>query len=205
MKKLTIALVAAVAVLAVASHAMAESDANSQLKQTLVSQIDGNADASPEVKAFVKETLLPLCTNPVFVAAIQAQNAKGMTLDDIKKIDQAWADAEEELPIQKELLNNPCAAEIRSIASSKPAIAETFVMDNQGANVGQNELTSDYWQGDEPKWQNSYKEGQGGVDIAKNKLDKSSSRTMQQISLPVCDENGKVIGAVTFGLAVDSI
>ncbi|NLS93339.1 MAG: hypothetical protein GXX96_14375 [Planctomycetaceae bacterium] len=78
-------------------------------------------------------------------------------------------------------------------------------MDNQGANVGQNQLTSDYWQGDEPKWQNSCKDGKGGIDVGENKLDKSSNRTMQHISLPIIDENGRAIGAVTYGLAVDSI
>ncbi len=195
----------ALAVLGIASQALAESDAVSQLKQKLATEIDASADASPEVKAFAKETLLPLCNNPAFVAAVQAQNARHLTLDEIKKTDQAWADAEEELPVQKELTHNACADEIRSVSSAKPAICETFVMDNQGANVGQNELTSDYWQGDEPKWQNSYKGGRGGVDIAKNKLDKSSNRTMQQISLPVIDENGQVIGAVTYGIAVDSL
>src|SRR3546814_5525775 len=30
---------------------------------------------------------------------------------------------------------------------------EIFVMDNRGLNVGQSEVTSDYWQGDEAKFQ----------------------------------------------------
>ena len=189
----------------VAVTAGAESEAVVQLKQKLTAEIHASPDASPKVKAFISEELVPLCTNPVFVEAVQAQNAKGMTLDAIKATDKAWAEAEEELPIHAELLSNKCAEEIRKITSSITAIAETFVMDNQGANVGQNELTSDCWQGDEPKWQNSYKNGQGGVDIGKNKLDRSSNRTMQQVSLPIISEDGQVIGAVTYGLSIDGI
>ncbi len=63
----------------------------------------------------------------------------------------------------------------------------------------------DRHQGDEPKWQNSYKDGQGGVDIGKNKLDRSSNRTMQQVSLPIISDDGQVIGVVTFGLSTDAI
>lgn len=205
MKNLNAIALVPVVVLAVLTQARAEDDALAQLKQKLVAEIDASADASADVKAFVKQTLLPLCSNPVFVAAVRDQNSQGISLDEIKKQDEAWINAEEELPIHEQVLSNPCADELRKIISVNPAIAEAFVMDNQGANVGQNDLTSDYWQGDEAKWQNSYKEGQGGVDIGKNKLDRSTNRTMQQVSLPICDENGQVVGAVTFGVAIDSI
>ena len=204
-KNLNVLAVVSAVLLAVGSSARAESDAVSQLKQKLATEIDASADASEAVKTFAKETLLPLCTNPVFVATVREQNSRGLTLDDIKKADEAWINAEEELPIHGELMGNKCADELRKVASANPAIAEAFVMDNQGANVGLNGLTSDYWQGDEAKWQNSYKEGQGGVDVGQNKLDRSSNQTMQQVSLPIVDENGQVIGAVTYGLAIDRI
>ena len=35
--------------------------------------------------------------------------------------------------------------------------------DNKGLNVGQSDVTSDYWQGDEAKWKKSYKMGAGAV------------------------------------------
>jgi uncharacterized phage infection (PIP) family protein YhgE len=37
------------------------------------------------------------------------------------------------------------------------------VKDNKGLNVGQSDVTSDYWQGDEAKWKKSYKMGAGAV------------------------------------------
>lgn len=157
------------------------------------------------LKSFVKKTLVPLCTNKVFVQQVAGQNAKNVSLEDIQKIDKQWMEAEDELPIQAEKMNNACAQEIKRIAKGLPILGETFVMDNLGANVGQNALTSDYWQGDEPKWKNSYKEGKGGIDVGKRQLDKSTNVVDQKVSLPIVNEQGQVIGAVCFGIKVEML
>ena len=134
-----------------------------------------------------------------------SQNSKGTDLDEIKDIDDKWKGAEDELPIQREKLNNTCAREIKRIVREHPEIIEAFVMDNQGAVVGENNLTSDYWQGDEAKWKNSYNNGKGGIDVGKVKFDRSANAVLQQVSLPIIDKNGKVIGAVTYGVNVDKV
>ena len=66
MKKSTLIVVCAVALLALTTSARAENAAVGELTQRLASEIDANSEASPEVKTFAKETLLPLRTNPVF-------------------------------------------------------------------------------------------------------------------------------------------
>ena len=132
------------------------------------------------------------------------QNAKKMTLDQIKKTDQEWRDAEDELPIHEELLSNACAEEINKLIKANPSIVEVFVTDNQGANVGQNDLTSDYWQGDEAKWKNSFNKGKGGLDVGKVKFDKSANTSLQQISLPITDGE-QVIGAITIGINISKL
>jgi len=126
-------------------------------------------------------------------------------LDEIKTIDEAWIKAESMLPIQKEKLNNTCAAEVKKIVDKYPAVLEAFVMDDQGGVVGENNLTSDYWQGDEEKWTGSFNGAKGGVDVGKAKFDKSANATIQQISLPLIAKGGKVIGAITWGVAVDKL
>lgn len=177
-------------------------DVKADMLANLTKLVDASTAAAPEMKDFVKAKLLPLCTNPVFVKAITEQNAKAVPLDKIKQTDALWQKAEDELPIQKELMTNACAEEIRRLAKELGSLTETFVMDNQGANVGQNALTSDYWQGDEEKWTNSFNAGKGGIDIGQPKLDKSTNKVDQKISLPVIDETGKVIGAVCFGVSL---
>lgn len=154
-------------------------------------------------KTLVSTVLLPVSVHETIATAVTAQNAKGMSLDDIKKTDEAWKDAEEELDIMVELTSNDTAKAIAAIIEANPTIVEAFAMDNQGANVGQNALTSDYWQGDEAKWQNSFAEGKGGIDVGEVEFDKSAEAYLQQISLPVYDAKGTVIGAITWGLKVE--
>jgi len=183
----------------------ASAAAPASLKNRLAGMIDSNGKASDKVKKFAKDVLLQQIDNPAFVSAVQAQNAKGISMDEINRIDKQWRDAEDELPIHKQLMGNACADAVRAFAAKYSAIGETFVMDNQGANVCQNELTGDYWQGDEAKWKNSFNGGAGGVDIGTEALDKSTNVVLQQLSLPIVDNSGKVIGAVTFGLKTGSL
>jgi hypothetical protein len=181
------------------------SEKAAQAVAELSKQADANANADAPVKNFTKEKLLAWCTDPVFVKACTEQNAKKVTLDQIKKLDKEWTDAEQELPIQKEMVSNTCAKEILRMCKELSVVTECFVMDNQGANVGQNVLTSDYWQGDEPKWQESFNNGKGGVHFDKAKLDKSTNQVDQKVGLPIIDENGNVIGAICIGLNVEQV
>ena len=194
----------AVAALALAVGAATGQTTPADMAAKLVKEVDASK-ANAKAKAFAKDKLIPLCANKVFAKEVAAQNAKKVALDEIKKIDKQWIDAEEELPIHVEKMGNACAKEIKSVIKANSAIVEAFVMDNQGAVVGENNLTSDYWQGDEGKWKNSYKEGKGGVDIGDAEFDKSANAVLQQISLPIVDAKGKVIGAVTYGVAIDKL
>ena len=56
----------------------------------------------------------------------------------------------------KALMNNSAAKELLKFESSKPYFTEVFLMDNQGANVAMTNKTSDYWQGDEAKFIESF-------------------------------------------------
>lgn len=175
------------------------------LTARLAADLDANPVIDAKVKVFAKDKLLPLTTNEVLVREVKAQNAKKVSLADIQAQDKAWTAAEAELPIQKERLGNPCADAIRGIAKGLAPLREIFAMDDQGANVGQNNLTSDYWQGDEDKWAKSFAGGKGGVDVGKPKFDKSANTTQQQVSLPLIDADGSVVGAITFGVAIDAL
>lgn len=175
------------------------------LKKSLVEQIAANALAGDKVKAFAVKELVPLCTEAVWVAEVKAQNARKASLDEIKAIDAEWQAAESELPIQKQKTSNACAEAVKGVCRRLSVVREAFIMDDQGANVGQNTLTSDYWQGDEDKWQKSFAGGKGGVDVGKAKFDKSANTSLQQVSLPIIAEDGAVIGAVTFGIDVNGL
>ena len=190
--------------IAIGAVAAAEEAAVTALKGQLATAITAMA-AEDKVKAFATANLLSLTTDATWVAEVAAQNAKGVALDEVKKLDAQWQKAEEELPIQHEKLGNGTARACIAVAKRLPAVREIFVMDNQGANVGQNTLTSDYWQGDEDKWTRSFNGGKGGVDVGKVKFDQSANVSLQQVSLPIIADDGKVIGAVCFGLDIGAL
>jgi hypothetical protein len=64
--------------------------------------------------------------------------------------------------------------------------------------------TSDYWQGDEAKFQKSFANGSGAVFVDEVEFDDSSQAYLVQISVPVLD-NGTAIGAITFGIDVEAV
>ena len=64
--------------------------------------------------------------------------------------------------------------------------------------------TSDYWQGDEAKFQKSYNGGSGAVFVDEVEFDDSAQAYLCQVSVPVKD-GAEVIGAITIGIDVDKI
>lgn len=169
------------------------------LLERLAADIDTSGKANSVVKELVKAKLLPLTSNPVLVAEAKAQNGKKVEIEAIRKIDDEWKAKDGDVPLHDELMANTTAKELDRLLKDIPEVVECFVMDNQGANVGQINNTSDYWQGDEPKWEKSFNGGKGGVDIGKKEIDESTGLAQQQISLPLIDTDGAVVGAITFG------
>ena len=143
---------------------------------------------------------------PMVIAAIKAQNASTSGVDQatIDEMDQTWrAQVEsDDRPMIEAVLANPVSQHLMlEVAQSQGRITEVFVMDARGLNVGQSAMTSDYWQGDEAKFTETYAKGDGAVHMGEIELDESTSTYQGQVSLSITDpETGTVIGAVTFGL-----
>lgn len=160
--------------------------------------------APEEVVNLANSQLVKLGTDPVIVAAVKSENAKGQTLDQIKEKDKQWQATPGVADFMKALMDSECGRHLRSIQESEPYYSEIFVMDNQGALVALTNKTSDYWQGDEAKFTESYKGGAGGVHISDVEFDDSAQTYLVQVSVPVKD-GGRAIGAVTIGIDVDKL
>ena len=140
----------------------------------------------------------------ILAAAVKAQNGKGMTLDDIQSMDAKWRDTPGVADFMKPLMASECGKHLVQIMDDNPAIVEIFVMDNQGANVCMTNKTSDYWQGDEDKFQKSFAGGAGAVFVDEVEFDDSAQAYLVQVSVPVKDGD-TVIGAMTLGVDVDQL
>ena len=149
------------------------------------------------------EKLRALGREPVVVTAVKAQNAKKLTLAAIKDADERWM-AGNDAALVKQVTTGACADRLRVIAAANPAYDESFAMDSQGAIVCATAKTSDYWQGDEAKWERAYAGGKGGVFIDRPKFDDSAKARIAQISVPVMDGE-RAIGAITVGIIIEEL
>ena len=160
--------------------------------------------APQKVVDLANSTLVKIGADPLIVSAVKAENSKGKTLDQIKEMDAKWMATPGIADYMKAIMDSECGKHLREIQASQPYYAEIFVMDNQGANVAMTDKTSDYWQGDEDKFTESYKGGAGGLHMSDVKFDDSTQAYLVQVSFPVKDGD-KVIGAVTVGIDVDKL
>ncbi len=167
----------------------------------------GEFDA--KISAYADEIHVWL-SDPVIIDAVVAQNTANENLSqgDIDALDKKWRaeSSASDQPFINELLGRDISTFLKSKENAAGGlITEIFVMDNKGLNVGQSQITSDYWQGDEGKWQNTYKNGAGAIDISDVELDESTQTYQSQLSLSVVDASGKAIGAITIGLNVEML
>ena len=162
-----------------------------------------------EVKKFVSGNVLSWLNDPAVLSAVKAQNAKHAALaePDIIKLDKEWraqVDAPSKPLIDSVVKNALSTFLTAKKADSKGLVTEVFVTDDKGLNVGQSDVTSDYWQGDEAKWQKTFKVGPDAVFVDKVEKDESTQQLQVQVSVSIKDpETGKAIGAVTLGINVD--
>ena len=140
--------------------------------------------------------------NPVVAMSIESQNKRraNMTQKQIDDADQEWVrerEAEDQ-PLVAAVLTNPLSSYLTQIqARSGGLYSEIFVMDDKGLNVGQSSITSDFWQGDENKFQNTYPKGPDAVFIDQAEYNKDSDNWRAQVSMTMTGQDGAKIGAVT--------
>lgn len=167
---------------------------------------DPNALITDEVIRDIREWL----ANPVVALSITSQNKlrTNMTQDEIDAADQQWrAEREaEDQPLVAAILTNPLSSYLTQIqARSGGLFAEIFVMDSVGLNVGQSSITSDFWQGDEAKFQNTYPNGADAVFIDEAEYNEGSDSWRTQLNMTMSDADRQPIGAVTIEVNLNEL
>jgi hypothetical protein len=164
------------------------------------------ADGRAETPAYVRETALARVArvraaagDRELVAAVLAKNATGESMEGVRRKDKEWME-NPKYALRRELSSNACARRLRELTQDDAFIVEAIVMDAQGANVCVSRETSDYWQGDEAKFQKTF-----GADreifVDEPALDASTLTYAIQLSAVVHEGKAK-IGVVTLTLKV---
>lgn len=160
---------------------------------------------------FAKSTVSEWIANPAIIAAIQAQNAANAALTEAQVIDldNKWRSETKasSQPMIDNILNSELSKTLATYRDSTTGMAtEIFIMDNKGLNVAQSDITSDYWQGDEGKWQKTYSVGPNAIFVDEIESDESTQTLQSQLSMSIKDPaTGEAIGAITVGINVDAL
>lgn len=176
----------------------------------LMAAAEAEAGQLPDsLRQFAEGDLATLAADPQLIEAIRAANAarQQLTAQQITALDAEWR-AEltlAERPLLEPVLHNPAADILRSrIATHGGLMSEAFVMDARGLNVAMAAPTSDYWQGDEAKFSETFPKGPGAIHLGDVEFDDSTQSFQVQLSRTIVDPaTSEPIGAITVALNAD--
>jgi hypothetical protein len=169
------------------------------------------AEIKAKAESYTKSEVAKWVADADVVAALNAANAANANYDQgkIDALDKQWR-AEvgaAARPLIDEIMGSAASAKAKSwCEGAGGVVTEIIVMDKKGLNVGICDATSDYWQGDEPKYTNTFTKGAGAVFVDDVEQDSSTQKFQVQASMTVVDPaNGQPIGVVTVGLDAEGL
>lgn len=169
-----------------------------------------SAELEGRLKAYAETEVAAWVQDPVLIDAILAANSTraALTPEGVQALDLAWR-AEigaPQTPTITPVLENPASDFLRAqVQASGGTITEVFVMDALGLNVASSGTTSDFWQGDEEKFSETFPNGPGALHLGPVELDESTQTYQAQVSMTVTDPaSGQAIGAITVALNAET-
>jgi hypothetical protein len=153
-------------------------------------------------EAFVGELRKELL-QPVTILSVNASNVRheGVQQAEIDTLDNTWKTEakSDDQPLIAEILSSPLSSYLLYVqAKSAGLFTEIFVMDKFGLNVGQSSVTSDYWQGDEDKFQKTFAVGPDAIFVDEAEFHDETKTWRTQVNFTIVDPDSQAsIGAVT--------
>ena len=195
---------AAIFALGLSSHASAQEAAAPAAAPETVAAAPAPAPISADIiKPEFVESLRQRLQQPVTILSVTSSNKHhgGVQQAEIDKLDEAWKTEakSDDQPLIAEILSSPLSSYLLyTQAKSAGLFTEIFIMDKFGLNVGQSSVTSDYWQGDEDKFQKTFQVGPEAVFIDEPEYDDGTKTWRVQVNLAIVDPSSKAaIGAAT--------
>ena len=160
------------------------------------------SDWRQAVETAVLQDIARILAEPIVEYTVAARNLQysDLTQNRIDELDSQWRKEREsdKQPLISAVLSNPTSTYLTRVqAQSIGLYSEIFVMDDDGLNVGQSNISSDFWQGDEAKFQETFDRGAGSVFIDKPEFRDDIGVWVVQVNTTI-DRDGSPIGAATF-------
>lgn len=163
-------------------------------------------DHEPMARELVAERLLPDMHRDIVIEALIEQNSREIESHDraIIKLEGQWRSEKRDGggPLIYSVDQSKTSTYLRTLkAESGGLYTELLVMDRRGFLIGQSDIASDYFQGDERKYLMTFPVGPGTVFVDLVEYDHSVQAIQSQVSFPILDpESGEPIGVATVGL-----
>jgi len=170
-----------------------------------------NEDHEPMARALVAEALYGDLHRSMVLETISAQNETPIDTSaaSILELERQWS--RDRLEGGGTLLSSvdqsALSTYLRTLkAESDGLYTEILVTDALGFLVGQSDVATDYYQGDERKYLMTYPVGPGTVFVDLVEYDASVQRIQSQVSFTIVDpDNGESIGVATVGIDGDRL
>ena len=181
------------------------------LSFTMSAAVADEAEIKAKAESYTKTEVSKWVADTDVIAALNAANAASATYDQgkIDALDKQWRDevGAAARPLIDQVMASSASGKAKSWCSGAGGVVtEIILMDSKGLNVGICDATSDYWQGDEAKYQNTFSKGAGAIFVDDVEQDGSTQKFQVQASMTVVDPaNGKPIGVVTVGLDAEGL
>lgn len=169
------------------------------------------AEIKAKAESYTKTEVAKWVADADVIAALNAANAANASYDQgkIDALDKQWRDevGAAARPLIDQVMGSAASAKAKSWCDGAGGVVtEIIVMDNKGLNIGICDATSDYWQGDEAKYTNTFTKGAGAVFVDDVEQDSSTQKFQVQASMTVVDPaSGQPIGVVTVGLDAEGL
>jgi len=161
------------------------------------------------IRDYLVDQVREWSSSPVVLLTLEASNARYADLEQarIDALDEQWkAEREvEDQPLITAVLSSPLSSYLTRIqANSQGLFSAVFVMDAVGLNAGQSAITSDFWQGDEAKWQQTFQVGPDAVFIDEVEIMEETGTEIRQLNMSIA-QDGRVVGAITVDVNITEL
>ncbi len=163
------------------------------------------------LRELVRTKVAAWVAEEICVEAVKAQNSVTATIPQrlIDSLDKQWRTeiVRMERPLINRVLSKALSARLAVLKDSmKGAVVEIVVMDGRGLNVAASDIHTDYWQGDEEKWQETYLVGSGATHVGHSELENSTDHFQAEVSMTITDpQSGRVIGVIAVAVDLDRL
>jgi hypothetical protein len=162
------------------------------------------------VREYVENVVRPMISTPMVLQAIREQNARfsDVSSTDIQILDSAYRSEIEtgDLKMVSAILSTPLSRYLKAKQdASQGVIVEFFITDRNGLNVGESRVTTDFWQGDENKYLETFARDSDEIFVDRAERDETTQALEAQASFTIRDAAGAAIGIATVTIALDAI